>query len=121
MKRQHYQHIAMEPEWEMLFNVCILLLEAIEQVVEWCQSDVSVCVHAPICLSLYAPFLCVSVCLCLVCVSICPSVCLCVVSVCACVSVCLWYAHLSVCNNYSFKYTCRVLYYIRRSGLLLSR
>ena len=43
MKRQHYQHIAMEPEWESLFNICILLLDVIEQVVEWCQSDVSVC------------------------------------------------------------------------------
>lgn len=35
----------MEPEWETLFNLCILLLEVIEQVVEWCQSDVSVLIN----------------------------------------------------------------------------
>ena len=45
MKRQHYQHVVMEPEWETLFNLCILLLEVIEQIVEWCQSDVSVFVY----------------------------------------------------------------------------
>ena len=43
MMRQHRQHIMMEPEGETLFNLCILLLDSIEQVVEWCQSDVSVC------------------------------------------------------------------------------
>ena len=62
MKRQHHHHVPMEPEWEALFNLCILLLEAIEQVVEWCQSDVSVCVCV-----------CVSVCVC-VCVCVCVSV-----------------------------------------------
>ena len=46
MKRQHYQHVVMEPEWETLFNLCILLLEVIEQVVEWCQSDVSVLINS---------------------------------------------------------------------------
>ena len=46
MKRQHYQHVVMEPEWETLFNLCILLLEVIEQMVEWCQSDVSVLINS---------------------------------------------------------------------------
>ena len=54
MKRQHYHHVPMEPEWEALFNLCILLLEAIEQVVEWCQSDVSVFVCLSVCMSVCA-------------------------------------------------------------------
>ena len=41
--RQHFHHIPVEPEWETLFNLCIMLLEAIELFVEWCHSDVSGC------------------------------------------------------------------------------
>ena len=54
MKRQHYQHIAMEPEWESLFNICILLLDVIEQIVDWCQSDVSVLCVCLSCMIVYA-------------------------------------------------------------------
>ena len=39
--RQHVHHIPIEPEWETLFNLCIMLVEAIELFVEWCHSDVS--------------------------------------------------------------------------------
>ena len=44
VKRQRGVHVEREHPWEALFNFLIVLQQPIQQFIQWCISDVSLCV-----------------------------------------------------------------------------
>ena len=49
VKRQRGVHVEREHPWEALFNFLIVLQQPIQQFIQWCISDVSLCVCVYVC------------------------------------------------------------------------